>query len=89
MTYAEVDILAKIDRIIEETTEPGAANTALAEQLDQYHLGGPLAVARILPSLALQQGRRLLDVGSGLGGPARQLARTTGASVVGVDITRE
>jgi cyclopropane fatty-acyl-phospholipid synthase-like methyltransferase len=28
-----------------------------------------------------------LDVGSGLGGPARQVARTTGCTVIGVDIT--
>jgi cyclopropane fatty-acyl-phospholipid synthase-like methyltransferase len=28
----------------------------------------------------------VLDVGSGLGGPARQVARTTGVTVIGVEI---
>lgn len=39
------------------------------------------AVAR----LRVGAGDRVLDVGSGLGGPAARLARTTGARVVGVD----
>jgi SAM-dependent methyltransferase len=89
MTYSEVDMLTKIDRLIEETAERDPDNPAGAGQFDQYHLGGPPAVARILPSLALEPGRRLLDVGSGLGGPARQVADATGATVFGVDITRE
>lgn len=51
-------------------------------------MGGPEAVARILPSLGLAPGRTALDVGCGLGGPARQVARTTGCLVTGIDITR-
>ena len=36
--------------------------------------------------LELHDGSRLLDVGSGSGGPALHLAETTGAAVVGVDV---
>jgi cyclopropane fatty-acyl-phospholipid synthase-like methyltransferase len=37
--------------------------------------------------LQLDTGDVVLDVGSGFGGPARQIARPTGNAVVGVDIT--
>ncbi len=39
--------------------------------------------------LRLDAGSRLLDVGCGSGGPALQLAATTGASVLGVDVLDE
>src|SRR5215471_1023502 len=39
--------------------------------------------------LELHDGSRLLDVGSGSGGPALHLAETTGAAVVGVDVLEE
>jgi SAM-dependent methyltransferase len=55
--------------------------------LDQFHAGGTEAVERLLPSLHLSSGMTVLDVGSGFGGPARQVARAAGCSVVGVDIT--
>lgn len=39
--------------------------------------------------LGLGAGSRLLDVGCGSGGPALRLAASTGASVVGIDLTEE
>ncbi len=47
--------------------------------------GGPGSVARMVEGLALQ-GRLVVDVGCGLGGPARVLARDFGARVVGLDL---
>lgn len=85
MTYTETDVVASIERL------SGAALTALTQaqrdQFDQFHAGGPEAVDRLLPGLRLATGMSVLDVGSGLGGPARQVARSTGCRVVGVDIT--
>lgn len=43
---------------------------------------------RLLPSLGLTPGITAPDVGLGLGGPARQIARSTGRAVVGVDTTQ-
>jgi len=86
MTYQETDLVAKIDRFLTEagvdTTDPGALNA-----FDQYHAGGAAAVDLLLPSLHLTGESTVLDVGAGFGGPARQIASTTGATVVGVDIT--
>ena len=85
MTYTETDLVATMERLA------GADLAALTRQqrdwLDQFHAGGPEAVDRLLPGLGLAAGTTVLDVGSGLGGPARQIAGSTGATVVGIDIT--
>ncbi len=85
MTYAETDLVATIERL--SGGEVAALTQAQRDQLDQFHAGGREAVDRLLPSLRLQPGMTVLDVGSGLGGPARQVAQASGARVIGVDIT--
>ena len=54
---------------------------------DQFHLGGPAATGWVADALHVGAGATVLDVGSGIGGPARQLATTTGAHVTGIDLT--
>jgi SAM-dependent methyltransferase len=39
--------------------------------------------------LSVQQGERVLDIGSGIGGPARWFAATYGVQVAGIDLTPE
>jgi phosphoethanolamine N-methyltransferase len=47
--------------------------------------GGPGNVARLLDGTD-PKGKRILDVGCGIGGPAFEMARTHGARVVGIDL---
>ena len=47
--------------------------------------GGPGNVARILEGLETRD-RHILDIGCGIGGPAREMAATHGAHVVGIDL---
>ena len=47
--------------------------------------GGPGNVARLLEGTS-PQGKRILDVGCGIGGPDFEMARTYGADVVGIDL---
>jgi phosphoethanolamine N-methyltransferase len=47
--------------------------------------GGPGNVSKLLHGLETQ-GKRVLDVGCGIGGPAFEVARTHGANVVGIDL---
>jgi SAM-dependent methyltransferase len=54
---------------------------------DQFHLGGPVATSWVADALGVGPEASLLDVGAGIGGPARQLAAATGAQVTGVDLT--
>ena len=86
MTYAERNLIATIDRLVPEGASGRITPEAL-EPLDHYHAGGPQAVERLLDTLALHPANTVLDVGSGLGGPARQVAAASGCQVTGVDIT--
>ncbi len=54
---------------------------------DELHMGGRLATARVAEALAVAPGERVLDVGCGIGGPARAVASRRGAHVTGVDLT--
>ena len=53
---------------------------------DQYHYFGTDAVDEALEVLQLQPGSRVLDVGSGIGGPARYIAAKTGAHVTALEL---
>lgn len=57
--------------------------------VDEFHHGGRAATAAFAPRLALRPGMRLLEIGSGIGGPARYFARHHGCRVTGIDLTEE
>jgi SAM-dependent methyltransferase len=54
---------------------------------DQFHGGGKPATDRLARLAGLRPGLRVLDVGGGLGGPARTLAAEHGCRVTVVDLT--
>jgi ubiquinone/menaquinone biosynthesis C-methylase UbiE len=55
--------------------------------LDEFHLRGREATLSLARRLSLAGGERVLDIGSGIGGPARRLASLAAVDVVGVDLT--
>ncbi|MSO69324.1 MAG: class I SAM-dependent methyltransferase [Alphaproteobacteria bacterium] len=55
--------------------------------IDEFHIGGRLATAELAAQLGLRPGLKLLDVGSGIGGPARYFAHAFGCEVIGIDLT--
>jgi SAM-dependent methyltransferase len=56
---------------------------------DHFHGRGVIATQEIAAQLALQPGERVLDIGSGIGGPARWFAAKFGVHVTGIDLTPE
>lgn len=55
--------------------------------LDQFHTRGILATADLAAAARLEPSSRVLDLGCGIGGPARYLASTFGCQVTGVDLS--
>ena len=55
--------------------------------LDQFHTRGLAATAELAKLAGVTAGMSVLDVGSGVGGPARFLAATCGCHVTGVDLS--
>jgi SAM-dependent methyltransferase len=55
--------------------------------LDQFHTLGLVGTTDLADMAQISATDRVLDVGSGIGGPARYLAATRGCTVVGVDLT--
>jgi ubiquinone/menaquinone biosynthesis C-methylase UbiE len=55
--------------------------------VDEFHTGWKPVTVEIARDLGLAPGMRVLDIGSGLGGPARHFAAAHGCEVDGVDLT--
>lgn len=87
MTYDEAGMAQRIDQLLQEHPIVNPAAPDALDNLDQFHIGGADAVDQLIALLQLSAGDVVVDVGSGFGGPARQIARRTGSTVVGVDIT--
>src|SRR5690348_4300841 len=57
--------------------------------VDEFHIGGRQSTMELFAQLDLPPGARVLDVGSGIGGPARYGASERGWHVQGIDLTEE
>ena len=64
----------------------GPANAAQLARLDQFHFGGLAATTELARRAGIRSDMKVLDAGSGLGGPARYLAETFGCHVTGIDL---
>ncbi len=88
--YADGSLTARVDAALASVAAPDAV---LREEdisgLDQFHTGGLLATQTLAPHMQLAKGQAVLDIGCGLGGPARYLARHFGCRMTGVDLTPE
>ncbi len=55
--------------------------------VDEFHIGGRPATDHFAAKLGFARGDQVLDVGSGIGGPARYFAHHKGCRVTGIDLT--
>jgi ubiquinone/menaquinone biosynthesis C-methylase UbiE len=56
--------------------------------VDEFHIRGRQATLELGRRMGLDRESHVLDLGSGLGGPARTLAEAHGCRVTGIDLTR-
>lgn len=61
--------------------------TADLATVDEFHIRGRQATLELAERMKLSRDAQVLDIGSGLGGPARTLAETYGCTVTGIDLT--
>ena len=54
---------------------------------DHFHARGLVATAELADRLAVKPGQHILDIGCGLGGPARYMAKRFACKASGIDIT--
>jgi sarcosine/dimethylglycine N-methyltransferase len=78
-------------QIFDAVAARGIARADITEAVlcvhDQDHYGGTAAVDRLMRQAGVGAADRVLDVCSGLGGPARYIAWQAGCDVTGLDLT--
>jgi len=78
---------AILDALAAAGRDVGALTVDDLAPADHFHGGGKPATDRLARLAGIRHGMRVLDVGGGLGGPARTLAATYGAYVTVIDVT--
>ena len=78
-----LDTLAKAGR------DPSRLTPEDLAPIDEFHIRGRAATLDLARAAKINRAMTVLDVGSGLGGPARALASEYGCHVTGIDLTEE
>ncbi len=80
------------DKIAESLRSAGKdlneLNTTDLATVDEFHIRGRKSTLELAEQMNLSEDTRVLDIGSGLGGPARTLAEAYGCHVTGLDLTQ-
>jgi SAM-dependent methyltransferase len=87
--YGTTSLLRRIDEALRRAgLADGIIGWADLAPLDQFHVRGLAATGELAEALGIEAGANLLDLGCGLGGPARFLAATYGCHVTGIDLSQ-
>jgi ubiquinone/menaquinone biosynthesis C-methylase UbiE len=79
---------AIVEKLRSTGKDPNKLTTADLVAVDEFHIRGRKATLELGEKMKLNAHSQVLDIGSGLGGPARTLAETYGCRVTGVDLTQ-
>lgn len=82
----EAELLAAVQRAGKNLDALTYADLAV---VDEFHIGGRPATRALAEQIDLPAGARVLDIGSGIGGPARFFAAERGWRMEGIDLTAE
>jgi ubiquinone/menaquinone biosynthesis C-methylase UbiE len=87
--YGTASLLESVhDALTRAGLGQGMLNWSDLVPLDQFHVRGLGSTRELAEALKVEAGAKVLDIGSGLGGPARFLAATYGCHVTGIDLSQ-
>lgn len=75
------------DRLLAAGKSLESLTTADLAGVDEFHIRGRQATLELAERMQLSETACVLELGSGLGGPARTLAEVFGCRVIGIDLT--
>jgi len=88
--YNRPNLLARLNAALrEDGVDPGHPDIAALAPYDQFHGRGLEATEELASLIQVAATDHLLDIGSGIGGPARYFANRFGCRVTGIDLTPE
>ncbi len=86
--YASYDVLSRIRAgLAQMGHDPDKISPEVLKPVDEFHIGGAEATSALLGKLSIRRDMEVLDIGSGIGGPARMIAARYQCRVTGVDLT--
>lgn len=88
--YTRGDLLTRLtDALSDDGADPAHPTIEALAPYDHFHGRGLEATVEFADKLEIAAADRLLDIGSGIGGPARYMAGRFGCHVTGIDLTAE
>lgn len=87
--YGTRPLVARLEEALHALGRADPLPRDVLAPLDQFHLRGAAATSELAARLSIRPGDRVLDVGCGLGGPARHVAAQFHCHVTGIDLNRQ
>ena len=88
--YSRGQLLSRLNAaLIEDGVEPAHPSIEALAPYDQFHGRGQEATVELAGLVQGGATSHILDIGSGIGGPARYFAKRFGCRVTGIDLTPE
>ena len=88
--YSRGDLLGRLRAaLLDDGVDPDHLTMETLAPYDHFHGRGLEATEELAGLLTVARGDHILDIGSGIGGPARYIAQRFGARITGIDLTAE